>query len=78
MYLVLFNVLSIKAQADSPIVHKSLTLIGREHVQIKDWSLDNHVTFGTRPRELELKKFLTKFTKCLRFSFKNYSFKYKQ
>ncbi len=55
MYLVLFNVLSIKAQADSPIhtVHKSLTLIGREHIQIKDWSIctvDNHVTFGTRTR----------------------------
>ncbi len=53
MYLVLFNVLSIKAQADSPIVHKSLTLIGREHIQIKDWSIctvDNHETFGTRTR----------------------------
>ncbi len=53
MYLVLFNVLSIKAQADSPIVLKSITLIGREHIQINDWSIctaDNHVTFGTRTR----------------------------
>ena len=53
MYLVLFNVLSIKAQADSPIVLKSITLIGREPIQINDWSIctaDNHVTFGTRTR----------------------------
>jgi hypothetical protein len=51
MYLVLLNVLSIKAQAVSLIVYKSLTLIGREHIQIKDWSIctvDNNVTFGTR------------------------------
>ncbi len=57
MYLVLFNVLSIKAQADSPIVHKSRTLIGREHIQTKDWSIctvDNHVTFGTRTRTLKV------------------------